>query len=327
MVAVGLVALVVLASAGMRAANDLETRTARLQQADNMARVAIARAEAAALTDAGSWDAAADQCELVEDLMASWKSDGEVELAARQTVRDFAAKKTRWQLAVQLEETLINNATQPDLASWQAMEEKMRTFFRENGFDLDEDDPAAIGRRIRDDVNQEHWSDLLELWIGTRAHMSQMGGSSTDDLQPWADAIYVADTDPVRTSIRKFIYTPPYKRETLEGFARGIDPTKLSARTLTWLAGCWGMVGATDECATVFETALEQYPRDVMVAFDYGLFLVEQERHQEAARMFHRCLVLRNDVSSLWTRLAITLKELGEDAAAAKAFAKAASLE
>ena len=56
-----------------------------------------------------------------------------------------------------------------------------------------------------------------------------------------------------------------------------------------------------------------------MLAFDYGYALQLDGRHDKAARMFHRCLVLREDVSGLWASLADSLEALGEKEAAKRA--------
>ena len=316
--------LVGLGFLGMQAANELKARTTQLVRTNNAAQEALIRAESTPVTDRKSWEAAKTQARLVEQYLEEWKSDGEVEAKSREILRRFDEQYSRWQLAVQIEETLIADAPKDDLASWQKMEKKMRAFFRKNGFDLDNDDPAEIGKRISQHKNSEQWADLLELWIGTVSQMGTMGGPKTtmEQMQPWAEAIYIADTDPIRTGIRKFMYTPPRSREGL-AFAEDLDLTTVSARTIAWLGHCWAMVGAHDKCDDVFEQGIRLHPNNVMLTHDYAFALSLQKRHNEAARMYHRCLALRPNSPALWDALARTLEANGETEAAARAIATA----
>ncbi len=314
---------------GQNAANQLKARNARLAKAISIAEVSLYQAENSVIGDNAAWEAAAARVDQIQHLL---RSGGTVSRDVRKTADEFLAqfkfKKSEREIAEQIEDVVIRGASNPDLKSWQAMEVEMREFFKAHGFDLDNEQPSTIGTRIRDDRSSVMWADLLELWIGTKGQMAMLGGPKLNAamMQPWADAIYVADSDPVRTGIRRFIYTPPPQRENLDRFMQGVKLETLSPRTLAWLGTCYAMVQDNQECDRVLQVGLKLHPRDVMLAHDYGHMLYHQQRYHEAARMFHRCLVLRDDVPGLWISLANTLDALGESESANRANQRAQEL-
>ncbi len=327
-VLIAFLALCYLAGLGAKAARDLKKRNARIVQATQAAEFSIASAINAPIGDQSPWETAAAHCQRIEESLSDGAVSGAIRENAEKVIQEFEFRSSERQLAIQIEEVVIQAATHPDLASWQKMEQQMRGFFRQHGFDLDNEQPAAIGRRIRADRSSVLWADLLELWIATRGQMAGIGGPKLTAaiMQPWADAIYVADDDPVRTGIRKFVYTPPRKKETLNELVKDVDLRTLPPRTLSWLATCYNMVDEFQKCDQVFETALQTYPRDLMLAFDYGYVLFHQKRYQESTRMFHRCIAIRSDVSGIWKSLSMALEKLGEDKAAQKALQRSNEL-
>ncbi|MEO1614267.1 MAG: serine/threonine-protein kinase [Planctomycetota bacterium] len=321
--------LVLFGVLAVRGYQETGQRSARVAAATQAAEFAMQRAIESPIGQEAYWETAKTHCERIRDAIADGTVKPATKKAATDVLNEFAFKKSERELAVQIENVVINGAPNTDLASWQKMEREMREFFRKHGFDLDREDPALIGKRIRDHRSKVMWADLLELWIGTLGHMQSIGGPklSGAEIEGWADAIYVADDDPLRTGIRKFIYQSTHDRKLLDDLVEGVDVTSHSARTLSWLASCYSMVGAHDECDRLFRFALDRYPRDVMLAHDYGYALYHQQRYQEAARMYHRCLTLKDTVPGLWKSLARTLKKLGEKEAADRASAKAAMFE
>lgn len=301
--------------------SEVAARTQEVELAVNRADLAMVKAEIAPIVDESSWESAAAQIQRVKDILARGRVHDAMSRRASKQLEEIEFKQNERQISVQIDEVVIQGATNPDLSSWRDMEKSMRGFFGRHGFDLDNTSPAEIGRRIRDDASSALWADLLELWIGTRSQMAAIGGPklTAATTQPWADAIYTADSDPVRGGIRKFIYTPVRKRATLDRLVTDIDLKSLSARTLSWLATYYDMVQAHDESDRIFEEALMSYPRDLMLAHDYGYALCHQERYQESARMHHRCLAIRNDVPGIWMSLGMSLEKLGEDRAAQRA--------
>ncbi len=310
-------------------ANQVTERTNRLRQTINDASLSLVKAEASTISNQASWEAAQTHCQRIEDLLAQGPVEDRSKNRAHDLLREFGEKLDERELAKQIEEVVIQGATKSDLASWQAMETEMRAFFRNHGFDLDKEKPSVIGEKIRDHPHSARWADLLELWIGTRGQMAAIGGPKLNAaiMQPWAEAIYIADDDPIRTGIRKFYYTPNRNRATLDKLVKDVDLDLLSPRTLAWLGHGYCAVRAFEQGDHVFEIALQQYPNDLMLNHDYGYALFHQQRWHEAARMYHRCLAIRNDVSGIWINLAETLDELAESKAAEKARARAAELE
>ncbi len=318
-----------LASQAARYQQRVGDRSTRLEQTLNDAALSLARAETSAIGQEGPWETAGVQFQRIDDVMAEGPVTSAVARRASRLASEFEQKQIERDIAVQFEDVIIRGATKPTLASWSAMEIEMREFFRKYGFDLDQEDPAIIGRRIRDHPFSVQWADLLELWIATRGQMQALGGPrlTAEIMQPWADAMYEADADPIRTGIRKFLYQGPRTPEHLEKLVADVDLAMLRPRTLAWLGTLFVMVGNTEKSDQVFEIGLSRYPHDFMLAFDYGHSLIGEQRWHEAARMLHRCLAIRNDVPGVWANLANVLDELGETRAADKARARAAILE
>ena len=327
-VAAAMTLLMVALYYGQKAANELNLANRRLEEAVQSAQMAMERAQNSAIGDDADWNAADAQIDRVEDSLADGHiKSRDVKQNARDTLDQYKLFKTRRDIANQIEEVVLHGASNSTLPSWQSMEQNMRSLFKENGFDLGSEEPAKIGIRIRDHLLSEQWADLLELWIGTRGHMQGMGGPklSPEDIKSWAEAMYLADADPIRTGIRKFLYEPPPNKKKL-AFADGVDLTKLSARTISWLATCYAVVKEFEKADQIFLDGLELHPRDVMLAHDFALYLFHQQRFQESARIYHRCLVLRDDVPGLWSSLAKVLEQLKEGEAADRARQKAAKL-
>lgn len=317
-IAGGFVVLCFLIALAMNQYRQGKLRNERVENAVQAAEYAIARAGDSPIGDEAHWETAQAHCQRIEEAIAEGQVNAQTKREALDLLDDFKFRRSERLLAVQIENVVINGASNPDLASWEKMEREMREFFLAYGFDLDNESPANIGTKIRENPSSVLWADLLELWIGTRGQMQSMGGPqlTAEIMQPWAEAIYAADDDPIRTGIRKFIYTPPRKLATLESLAKDIDLSTLSPRTLSWLANCYAMVGQEERCYEILREGLKLYPRDVMLAHDFGYMLFHQKRFHESARMYHRCLTLRDDVPGLWISLAQTLTMLEEHDAA-----------
>ena len=131
--------------------------------------------------------------------------------------------------------------------------------------------------------------------------------------------MYLADPDPVRTAVRKFIYERQRDRTNLDDAIQGVDLRTLSPRSLSWLANTYTMAGAADESDRIFKLAIQQYSGDFMLNFDYAYALANTNRWQEAIRIYHRCLAIRPDVPGIWKNLSVALEEVGEEEAAREA--------
>lgn len=305
-------------------------RSQRAAEALNAASLALGQAIASPLGGEAEWVAA----DLSRQRLGDLQDEGEVapEVAARilAFTRRFGEAQAERQLAQQIEEVVITGASHPDLASWEQMERNLRELFLDHGFDLDQDDPADVARRIREDPRAGRWSDALDLWIATRGQMSTIGGPELNAaiMQPWAEAMYAADPDPVRTGIRRLIYSArPFDRGQVDVLVDGVDLSTLSPRTLSWLAGVYGMAGAADELDRIFALTLRLHPGDVMVNFDYAYLLDGQGRWQEAVRMYMRALALRPETAGIWQTMGLALVKLEEFENARQALERACELE
>ena len=309
---------------------DMVDRSRRAAEALERASLALGRASATPVGRGAEWDTALASRERVDDLVAAGELEGELSLRIAAFAERFDLAWTDRQLADRLEEVLIAGATRVDLASWEWMERSLRELFLEHGFDLENGDPADIAWRIRAHPRAARWTDALELWIGTRGQMATMGGPRLDQatMQPWADAMYAADPDPVRTGLRRLIYArSPPTRQQVDAVVAGVELTDLSPRTLSWLATIYTMAGQPQDMDRVSRLALRHHPDDLMVNFDYGYRLSVEGRWQEAIRMFMRSLALRSDAAGIWESLGRAYAQVEELNQARDALERACELE
>lgn len=197
---------------------------------------------------------------------------------------------------------------------------RVATILADNGIDLDNEDPQVIATKIREHRFAVRLADILELWIGTQAYMGGPSGSQ-QALEPWCEAIYAADADPLRTGIRRLIYAAkPVSREQIGELTKDVDLTTVTPRTLTWLSSVYHMVGMTDEATQLVSDALRRHPSAVMLNFENGYSLAHQRRWQEAIRMYSRAIALRPDAAGIWQMMGIALEKVDEFENARDAF-------
>ncbi|MEO2018710.1 MAG: serine/threonine-protein kinase [Fuerstiella sp.] len=305
-------------------------RSERVSQAIEAASLALGQAMNSPVSSSAEWTVAEAGMQRIRDLI----SEGEVTIDAKNRAESLIAhgeeSHAERDIAVRLENVLIMSASHPDLKSWQRMEEELRQLFADHGFNLDSEDPQVIATKIKTHRFAKRFSDILELWIGTRASMSGMGGpaATREILQPWTDAIYAADDDPLRTGIRRLIcIAQPVTEEKLRKLTKDVDLTTRSPRTLTWLASVYGMAGMFDEGNQNVRETLRRHPSDVMLNFDYGFSLYHQKRWHEAARMYSQAIALRPDAAGIWQMLGMALEKADELDNARDAFRRACELE
>ena len=157
--------------------------------------------------------------------------------------------------------------------------------------------------------------------------MSAMGGprATAATMQPWADAIYAADDDPLRTGIRKLIYSGrmPPPPDAVSALVDGVDYDTLPPRTASWLAMLLAMSGQQDRSDQLIRDQLRRHPQNVMLNFDYGLGLSKFSRHQEAIRMYARAVTVRPEAAGIWRMMGASLLAVDEVENAIEAYAEA----
>ena len=304
---------------GMQASNQLKQDNQRLQDTVASARHSLQVAELSPIGDGSKWDLARSQKEQVnavleEGRVRSRKATND----ARNFLDLFQASSAKREIAETIEEVVIRGASEPTLESWSQMEQQIRSLFLKNGYDLQNESPEKIGQKLKDDPWAIEWADLLELWIGSRVSVQQYGGPKAPEaaLKPWLKAIFMADTDPLRTGLRKAMYLERGNNQLFMPLLNKMEWSRIHPRTLSWLGSYHGMMKQDEAMDRVYRNAIKTHPTDVLLTHDYGFMLFGKERYQEAARMFHRCIALRPDVPGLWIRLSLTLEKLGEKEAA-----------
>lgn len=302
-------------------------RSGRTSAAIEATSLVLGQAINSTVGDMSEWKAVDASVQRIHDLLADGQVLDEVKVRAESLMATAEAARTERDIAERLENVLITSASHPDKQSWRKMESQLATILADNGIDLANDDPMEVARKIREHRFAVRFTDVLELWIGTKAYIGGPDGSQ-DALEPWAEAIYAADDDPLRTGIRKLIYAArPVSREEVDDLTKGIDLTKVSARTLSWLSSVYGMAGMTEEANQLIRDALRRHPTDVMLNFDFGYGLAHQRRWHEAIRMYSRAIALRPDAAGIWRMMGIALEKVEEPKNALDAYERACELE
>lgn len=327
---VGAVAVGMTARQYYTAAEDRRLHSDRTYTAIQQASLAIGLAANSPIGSDAQWTAADANLERVRDLLQQAEVTEEVAALAEDLMKESADRRSERDIALRLENVLIMGASHPDLESWQTMASELRQLFADNGFDFDNETPLRIGERIRKHRFKVLFSDALELYIGTLGQIGHLGGApaTRESMQPWADAMYAADDDPLRTGIRKLIYSGRLPTsDDVDEVAESADLTQATVRTLSWLGTTYGMAGDTKKGDEVLQLALQLDPTDVMLNFDYGYMLAGQGRHQEAIRMYQRALAFRPDSAGLWQMMGLSMMKVGEHQNAVNAFRRACDLE
>lgn len=261
------------------------------------------------------WLAAQSAHQRVKDLMDGTIAKSDVQESAKTFFEQFAQADQNRQFARDVENLLINRATSMDLPSWTRMESEFREIFKKRGLDLDKMDPATVGETIRDSNDQVQLADALELWMGTRGQMATFGGPrlTKEIMQPWTEAIYVADPDPLRTGIRRVVYqADPATTEHLDELVERCDLTEAMPRTLSWLAITYQMARNPKRSNEIHLMSLKQHPDDLMLNFDFALTLSAQKDWNRAIRYYMRCTALRPELPGIWRGLGNCYRENGE---------------
>jgi serine/threonine-protein kinase len=311
------------------AARQIADRSQRTSEAIEAASLAVGQAITSPVSSSAEWTAADASLQRVKDLIAEGEVSASVEVRANSLIENANAARTERDIATRLENVLITSASHPDRQSWLRMEREIAAIFTDHGFDVDNEDPMKIGKQIRDHQFAVRFADVLEMWIATRAYY----GESRDELAPWTEAIYVADTDPLRTGIRRILYTVNFmegervKPEQIEEITRGVDLESHSPRTITWLASLYGFAGMPDEQLRLLRDTLRQHPTDVMLNFENGWTLAQEKHWHEASRMYSRAIALRPDAAGLWQMMGLALTKAEDLDGAREAFERACELE
>ncbi|MCC9645353.1 protein kinase [Rhodopirellula sp. JC740] len=232
-----------------------------------------------------------------------------------QFLKRYEAARRDREFVLAMEELLVQRATQNDLASWTAMETEFREILRQRGYDVDRESPADLGERIHDDPTNVKLTDALELWIGTRQHLADLGGPAltSEEKQTWIDAMCVSDPDPLRAVIRQIVYSTESKElASLDNAVAESDLTQACARKLSWLSESYAKVGDPSRSEEVLRLALARYPDDLMLNFEHAQSLMSEEQWERAIRYLMRCTAIRPEIPGVWETLAEALRQNGE---------------
>ncbi len=308
-------------------AQRIADRSQRTSAAVESASLALGQAINSPIGNRAEWVALEAEVQRIEDLLADGEVSAEVNGRASALLAKAEEARAERDIAARLEDVLIVSASHPDKQSWRKMESELAALLAENGVDLETQSPQEVGKHIGEHRFSVLLADILELWIGTKAYIGGTTGSQAA-LEPWTEAIYLADDDPLRTGIRKLIYAAkPVTEEQVNALIEGVSLEDVSPRTLTWLSAVYGMAGMQAKSIQVIEDALRRHPTDVMLNFELGYRLAQQKRWHEATRMYSSALALRSDAAGIWQMMGIALEQVDELDNARNAYERACELQ
>ncbi|MBL8892692.1 MAG: protein kinase [Planctomycetaceae bacterium] len=301
----------------------------RVQLALGNASAMLVAAEESTIGQSAPWTAARAAVGRLQELMEIHPVDAPTDSSVALFLANFQQRDRSRRLAEQIEQVVMMSATQPDLSNWEQMDEQFQELFLHEGIDPERQSPQEVATAIRTHVSAVPLTDALELWIGTKGQISALGGvkATAANMQPMAEAMLAADSDPVRSGIRKLLYSGKrFSGADVDAVIAGQDLGNQSPRTLSWLATMYHSAGASDLADAIFYRALDQFPDDFMLNFDFAYTLENQQRWPEAIRYFLRCTALRPEVAGVWRALGNAYQQNGELSRATEALTKAARL-
>ena len=213
-------------------------QTRKVESALVFADSKLERAIVSPINDTRSWDVARSSMDHLLSLVQH-NVRQETESKVDQFVQRFEEAEIDRKLAAQIEEIVITTATHNDLATWQKMERLFANLFANEGIDFKTQTPEKVAAIIRAHKSSDRLVDALELWIGCKGHISGMGGepATRASMQPMADAILAADTEPLRTAIRKRLYDPGnFSKDDFEKVADSADLSKYSCADIVMVS-------------------------------------------------------------------------------------------
>lgn len=303
-----------------------QVHTQLVQAALSDANAMLVAAEQSNIGQAAPWTAARAAATRLQELVDIQAVEVGTQTSVATFLQNFQQLNGRRRLAEQIEQVVMMSATQSDLESWEQMDQQFQELFMAEGIDPQRQSPREIAAAILAHDSAAPLSDALELWIGTKGQISALGGkkATAESMQPLAEAMLAADSDPVRSGVRRLLYSgKQFTSSDVDAVVEGQDLELQSPRTLSWLATMYFSAGAHDAADRVFYEALDRYPDDFMLNFDFAYTLENQKRWPEAIRFFLRCTAMRPDVAGVWRGLGNAYQNNGETARAAEALAKA----
>jgi serine/threonine-protein kinase len=196
---------------------------------------------------------------------------------------------------------------------------RIRADFREvlarYGLDVMEGDLEELGQAIRASAVRQSIVTALDFWAQAENNLRRRErllelGNLADEGDPW------------RQGVRQAVARGNGKR--LLGLLRNTRQGKPTPRVVLLLAAALGE--KNEEATALLRQMLQDRPRDFWLNFTLGNHLLEQQKHEEAAKSFLVATVLRPDSAAAHINLGIALKERGQPDEAIVCYHKAIAL-
>lgn len=287
-------------------------QSAALNEMVDSAAIALSEAVAAPIGQSEPWVEVRLVADQIETRLSEAGANEPTGQRARRFLEKLAGIERDRNLVETIEEIVIMGATHNDARSWTWMEESLRQSFLEYGIDLTELTPSEVAERIRASDLAVHLADALELWIGTCGHLLSFGVTihPPAELKKWVEALYEADEDRFATEVRRMVYSQAPTVEDVKSLMGSVAFDKVRPRTLSWLASATFRTGDMDLVRDIFQRAVQLYPDDFMLNFDYAFSMIHAGDYDLAIRSYERCLAIRPHSAGVWRSLGTALREV-----------------
>jgi len=237
-------------------------RAVEVAAALESASVLFGEAKSAPVGDDQAWDRLNESAANVEIL-----GQREIDAGTRDRVEQFLAEVGVAQrdraMIERIEELVIYGATHEDPESWLWMERSLRQAYVDYGLDIENASLDEIAQQIRESPLAPQLANGLELWIATVFQLGLHGANprSIEEMMTWIEMLYEADPDPLRTGIRKLLYThaPTIRFEDVEKLRTSEAYETALPRTKAWLASIYSRTDDPDAATDVVLEALEDH--------------------------------------------------------------------
>lgn len=335
-VALTIAAITVLSAIAFGWFNHQKHRIAAVQKSEERLNTRIEEANQAMVTAMNSpgsnelWETADLMVHRVRQLADEFSVGNSTTSHAEQFLERYQIAREDRDFGFSMEELLINHSTEQSLRSLQKMEAEFRKILRNRGYDVAELPASELGAKMSKDRTPIKMTDALELWLAVRKRLSEAGGDelSNEEVERWIRAMGIADPHPMRTAIRSAIFgvDAPQAQQLDEAVSKG-DLTTACARKLSWLAEAYDRAGRPDRSSEIRELALSQHPDDLMLNYEYAVYLMQSQNNEHAIRYLMRCSGIRPELPGVWRTLAEAHRNSKEMSQAKEAIKKAVELD
>ena len=256
------------------------------------------------------WKAASLASRRIKNLASTSLASESTLLRAESCLEKVSLEEQDRLFQFSVEELLIDHSTNRSGESLKTMEKGFRKILGDRGYDIESMSPTDLASRLTNDHAPVKLTDAIELWLATRLKLRDAGLQeiSNNEIAEWKDAMNSADPHPLRNAIREMVFrTKDHDKSFLDKAVASGKLSEMCARKLSWLAQAYEQSNDLDRSNEIRNFALVLHSNDLLLNFEHGVRLMEQERFDEAVRYLMRCTSIRPLNSDVWKMLAVAL--------------------